>query len=317
MDMKRRQFLRTSLAGLGSAAVAGAPLPNARAEEAKAPKNPFSTDPCALVQLTPQVKTSRIGFGTGMIGHNRSSTLTRMDRKKATELILYGYERGIRYFDCADLYGTHQIVTETLAAAGIARDTFQIGTKIWPHGGGIPEKERPRADVVVKRFLQETKSDYLDLVQIHCMSTPTWDEQFGQYMEDLEALKQEGLIRAHGVSTHTRNAVKRAIELDWTDAIHIPMNTTGARMDGSFEENAALAKAASEKNIGVICMKVVGEGTMKKLEDRQRSIDAIVRLNAVDTMIVGFNEKHEIDEFIDNVSATLKAMEAEQAAAKA
>ena len=315
MDMKRRQFLRTSLAGLGSAAVAGAPLSNVRAEEAaKTPKNPFSTDPCATVQLTPEVKTSRIGFGTGMIGHNRSSTLTRMDRKKATELILYGYERGIRYFDCADLYGTHQLVTETLAAAGIARDAFQIGTKIWPHNGGIPEKERPRADVVVKRFLQETKSDYLDLVQIHCMMTPNWNEQYAQYMEDLEALKKEGLIRAHGISSHSNAATKKAIELDWTDAIHVRMNTSGARMEGTFEENVALVNAAAEKGIGIICMKVVGEGTMKKIEDRQRSVDAITRLSAVDTMIVGFNEKHEIDEFIDHVSATLKAMEAEQAA---
>ncbi|MBQ5790420.1 MAG: hypothetical protein IIW01_09030, partial [Thermoguttaceae bacterium] len=103
-------------------------------------------------------------------------------------------------------------------------------------------------------------------------------------------------------------------ELDWTDAIHIPMNTTGARMEGTFEENVALVNAAAEKGIGIICMKVVGEGTMKNIEDRRRSVDAITRLSAVDTMIVGFNEKHEIDEFIDNVSATLKAMEAEQAA---
>lgn len=317
MDMKRRQFLRTSLAGLGSAAVAGAPLSNVRAEETKAPKNPFSTDPCAIVQLTPQVKTTRIGFGTGMTGHTRSSALTRMDRKKATELLLYGYERGIRFFDCADLYGTHQLVVDTLSAAGISRDSYQIGTKLWPHGGGIPEKERPRADVVVKRFLQETKSEYLDLVQIHCMMTPNWNEQYAQYMEDLEALKKEGLIRAHGISSHSNAATKKAIELDWTDAIHVRMNTNGARMEGTFEENVALVEAAAAKNIGIICMKIIGEGTMKNPADRKRSVDAITRLRGVDTMIVGFLDKTEIDEFFDNVSATLKAMEAEQAAAKA
>lgn len=314
MDMKRRQFLRTSLAGLGSAAVASAPLPNVRADETKAPKNPFSTDPFATVQLTPQVKTSRIGFGTGMTGHSRSSALTRMDRKKATELILYGYERGIRFFDCADLYGTHQLIVDTLADAGISRDSFQIGTKIWAHDGGIPEKERPRADVVVKRFLQETKSDYLDLVQLHCMMSPDWNERYAQYMEDLEALKKEGLIRAHGISSHSNAATKKAIELDWTDAIHVRMNTSGARMEGSFEENAALVEAAAAKNIGIICMKIIGEGTIKNIDDRRRSVDAVTRLSGVDVMIVGFTDKSEIDEFVGHVSTTLKAMEAEQAA---
>lgn len=314
MDMKRRQFLRTSLAGLGSAAVAGVPLPNVRADETKAPKNPFSTDPFATVQLTPQIKTSRIGFGTGMTGHSRSSALTRMDRKKATELILYGYERGIRFFDCADLYGTHQLIVDTLADAGISRDSFQIGTKIWAHDGGIPEKERPRADVVVKRFLQETKSDYLDLVQLHCMMSPDWNERYAQYMEDLEALKKEGLIRAHGISSHSNAATKKAIELDWTDAIHVRMNTSGARMEGSFEENAALVEAAAAKNIGIICMKIIGEGTIKNIDDRRRSVDAVTRLSGVDVMIVGFTDKSEIDEFVGHVSTTLKAMEAEQAA---
>ena len=36
---------------------------------------------------------------------------------------------------------------------------------------GLPEPERPDADVCVQRFLKEFETDYIDLVQIHCMTS--------------------------------------------------------------------------------------------------------------------------------------------------
>ncbi|MBQ9873848.1 MAG: aldo/keto reductase [Thermoguttaceae bacterium] len=309
MSSNRRQFIKTL-----AASAAGANLISSQtsvtAEEAFSPKNPFSTDPLARVKLFGDVETSRIGFGTGMSGYNHSAQLTRMDRDKAVKLINHCYDSGVRFFDCADLYGTHEIISTTLKDK--PRDSYVISSKLWPHPGGIEDKDRPDAVTVVKRFLRELKTDYLDLVQIHCMTKPDWADDCKQYMEDLEKCKEQGLIRGHGVSTHSIGSLQTAAENPWVDAVHIRLNSAGTRMDGTFEENVAASRKAQENGKGVICMKLVGEGTMKELEERRHSIDTVVRSQVVDVYIVGFEECWQVDELIENIGLSLKAMEAEQ-----
>ncbi len=312
MDLKRRDFLRTTLAGVGGASAAlGAARALAQADApVKEPKYPFSTDPVAKIKLTADIESSRLGFGTGMSGYNHSAQLTRMDRDKAVAMLNHAYDRGIRFFDCADLYGTHEIVSSTLKDK--PRDSYVLSTKLWPHGGGIQEKERPSADVVVKRFLKELNTDYIDLVQVHCMMKPDWKSDFQQYCDDLEKLKEQGLIRGHGISIHSLGALRNGAEDPWVDAMHIRINQTGARMEGSFEENVAAAKIAQENGKGIIAMKLIGEGTIRDLEERRKNLEAVVRSGVVDVYIVGFEEMGQIDEFIDNMSLALNKIDAEQ-----
>lgn len=309
MDLKRRHFLTSSFVGLSGVAASSSSLVSqalAQSQDAKLISTPFSTDPVGRVKLTPNIETSRIGMGTGMSGYNRSAQLTRMERTKAENLIRHCYENGVRFFDCADLYGTHEIISSTLKDK--PRDSFTITSKLWPHPGGIGEKERPRATEVVKRFLQELHTDYIDLLQIHCMMKPNWADDYKQYMDDLEECKEKGLILGHGISCHSVGAIQNGATNPWVDAMHIRLNSSGARMDGTFEENVEAAKSAKANNKGIICMKLVGEGTMKELEERKRSIDAVVRSQVVDVYIVGFEEIWQVDELISNIGNSLKSM---------
>lgn len=316
MDLKRREFLKSSLASLSGAAVSSnVVVSQALAQQAntnQAAIAKISTDPVGLVKLTPNVETTRIGMGTGMSGYQRSAQLTRMDRNKAENLIRHCYDSGVRFFDCADLYGTHEIISSTLKDK--PRDSYALSSKIWVHEGGVPEKERPSGVEVVKRFLTELHTDYLDLVQLHCMMKPNWEDDFGRYLDELEECKEKRLIRAHGISCHSLGAIQKGAEHPWVDAIHIRLNTTGARMDGSFDENVEAAKKAKDNGKGIICMKLVGEGTMRKLEERQSSIDAVVRSQVVDVYIVGFEENWQVDELITNIGNSLKKLAEEQKA---
>lgn len=314
MDIKRREFLKSSLAGLSGAAVGANVVSSpaqARGEEAKKePKNAFSTDPVGKVKLFEGVEASRIGMGTGMSGYNHSAQLTRMDRNKAVKLIEHCYDSGVRFFDCADLYGTHEIVSTTLKDK--PRDSYVLSSKLWPHSGGIIGDERPDAVTVVKRFLDELKTDYIDLVQIHCLMKPDWEEDYKQYMEDLAKCKEQGLIRGHGVSCHALGALQSAVANPWVDAVHVRLNSTGTRMDGTFEENVAASQIAQDNGKGVICMKLVGEGTMRELEERQHSVEMVVRSQIIDVYTVGFEENWQVDELITNIGNSLMKMEAEQ-----
>jgi len=297
--MKRRDFL--SLTTLAAGTVAMTRL--VEAAEAGAPADPV------WVPLTKDVKTTRVGFGTGMRGWQRRSDIIRMGYPKAIELLRFAYDHGIRMFDCADLYGTHDVVAEALKDK--PRDSYVLVSKIWVRPNGIPEMERLEPALMVKRFLQETRTNYLDVVQIHCMDNAKWTEEFASTMEGLAKLKKEGVVRAHGISSHGSAATELAAVTDWCDVVHVRMNSEGMNMDGPQDDAAKrvaeglrLAKKVHDAGKGVICMKVLGEGKMADKPDlRKKSTKFISQLDSVDAMIVGFSEKEHITEFLDNFKA--------------
>lgn len=147
---------------------------------------PRMFDPFQIVTLGKTgIKTTLLGMGTGYSGYNRSSNITRSG--VAESIIRAAYEKGIRYFDCADSYGTHPFTKAALK--GIPRENYVLGTKMWVTAGGIPEQERPDSEIVVDRFRKELNTDYIDLVQLHCMTTGEWSDQQKRFMDGLENLK--------------------------------------------------------------------------------------------------------------------------------
>src|SRR6187399_1319900 len=207
MKTSRRQFLSRTALGVGSALLA----PQLLADSKPAPKY---FDPYEAVSLgTTKLKCSRVVLGTGMKGGNRQSNHTRLGKEKFETLIRESNDRGVKAFDLADLYGTHPYVIPALK--GIQRDKYDVISKIWFRDGGIPEKERPDADVVVERFLRELKTDYVDLVLLHCVTSPKWPEELRKQMDLLSKLKEQGKVRALGVSCHSLEALELCATEPW------------------------------------------------------------------------------------------------------
>jgi len=311
MDMNRREFLGTALAG--AATLAGCASSSTLASAAAAdPTDPFQ--PVTLGKTG--VKVSLIGAGTGMRGGNRQSNMTRLGKEKFEALLNHEYQQGIRYFDCADIYGTHPFVASAFKST--PRDKYVIGSKIWVQGGGIPEKERPDANIVVDRFRKELNTDYIDLVQIHCMGDPKWTDQQKKQMDIMEDLKAKNIIRAHGVSIHCRpndfGALEACAASPWVDVVHVRINPFGDSMDNKDPNVIApLIKKIHDAGKGVIGMKIVGEGRYRNdPAKRDASIKYVLGLGCVDMMIVGFEKPEEVDDFAARTKAivsTRKAME--------
>ena len=77
--------------------------------------NISSTDPFQRVKLgNSGLETTLLGMGCGVNGSMRTSFMTRQDKSKSLALVRYAYDAGVRFFDGADLYGTHGIVAEAL-----------------------------------------------------------------------------------------------------------------------------------------------------------------------------------------------------------
>ncbi len=299
MNMNRRKFV-TAL-GLGTAHLLF--LNPLMAGSGLYPSN----NPLQRVTLGKSgIRTSLLGIGTGVHAGNRTAFLTRQDKQKSISLLRYAYDRGIRNFDCADSYGTHALVAEALAKKD--REDYTLTSKIWVRGGGIPEPERLDADVLLERFRKELKTDYIDLVQIHCMVDENWTETQKRQMDILENLKVKGIIRGHGVSVHSLDAMKDAAKSDWVDVLHARINPYGIAMDKPDPaEVVAVIQQLHDAGKGVIGMKLVGNG---KLRDDSEKIDNSLRfvlgLNTVNMMIVGFETEEQIDNYIGRMEKALK-----------
>ena len=297
MKIRRREFIRQSLAGVGGL-MAGSNLLRG-AEEKPKHFEPFETVTLGQTKL----KVPLVGFGTGFNGWLRSSNQKRLGAEKLTALIRGAYERGVRLFDMADLYGTHPYLIPALKE--IPRKKFKIVSKIWWNKGGIPEKERPDPGVVVQRFLKELKTDYIDLVLLHCVTSKDWPKELETQMNIMSKLKKKGIIRAHGVSCHSVDALQACVEERWVDSVHARINPSGVKMDDMPEKVVPILKQVHQKGKGVVGMKIVAAGTYAKSPTkRARSIDFVLNLGCVDTMIVGFEKVDQIDDFTAMVAKT-------------
>jgi aryl-alcohol dehydrogenase-like predicted oxidoreductase len=212
---------------------------------------------------------------------------------------------GVRWFDLADLYGTHPYLIPALKT--IPRDKYGIVTKIWFQPGGIPETERPDADVVINRFLKELGSEYIDLVLLHCVTSEKWNVELQKQMEIMAKLKQKGTIRAHGVSCHSLGALQAAAEEPWVDSVHARINPYGMSMDDKPEKVVPVLKKIHAAGKGVVGMKIIGEGKLRAEPEKiNSSAEFVLGLGCVDILNVGFEKTEEIDDFATRVRKVTK-----------
>jgi aryl-alcohol dehydrogenase-like predicted oxidoreductase len=293
-EMHRRRFLATSAgvaACLGSAAPARADAPAAPATPARPPAPPRV--PLGRTGIT----LSRLAMGTGVHGGNRQSNQSRMGFERLVALFRHAYDRGITFFDLADLYGTHLYFREALRH--IPRDRITILTKLWWRydGGTEPQAESYRrrvAATTLERFRHELATDHLDIVLLHCVEAANWDHQLQPYMEALSEAKRNRQVRAVGVSCHNLAALNRAADVPWVDVVLSRINPRGVRMDGTPEQVTAALRRIKQHGKAVVGMKIFGEGEL--VNQRDACMRYAQGLGLLDAMTIGFEAPAQIDD---------------------
>ena len=296
----RRRFLKTGLAGAGLL-VASPRLTLAR--EVARPAVKGGADALALGRTG--VTTSFLALGTGMNGGRRSSDLTRLGQSEFTRILRRGLDEGVRFLDMADLYGTHPFAREALK--GVPRDRYTVLTKIWPYqedwitpSGGAKEE--------VDRFRRELGTGTLDVCLIHCMLSERWPEELARVRDELSRLKEEGTVRAVGVSCHDHGALRRAADHPWVDVILARINHRGGAQyecDDSAEEIAKTLRRARANGKAVVGMKIFGAGKLTRLEDREASLRYVLGQGLVDAMTIGTTAPGQVDDNLRTIGRVL------------
>jgi aryl-alcohol dehydrogenase-like predicted oxidoreductase len=299
----RRHFLGVS----AGAAVALSSLGHLHADEA--PAAAAGTDGAAAAVPPPPVvplgktglEVTRLFQGTGVHGGSRQSDQTRMGFAKLDGLFEHAYDRGIRSFDMADLYGTHVYFRDALRT--IPRDQVKILTKVWWRYDGPEDGESTRASdraqmckSTIERFCHELTTDHLDIVMLHCCMSTTWDHDLEPYRDVLSEAKEKKQIGAVGCSCHTLAALKTAAICPWVDVILSRINPKGASMDGSPDDVIPVLKQARANGKAIIGMKIFGEG--KLVDQREACMKFAQDSGLLDAMTIGFHTPQQIDEVL-------------------
>ena len=223
------------------------------------------------------LKISRVGFG--------GIPIQRVDREQAKPLIVRLAQEGINYIDTARGYTVSE---EYLGYAmeGL-RDKFILATKSMAR-----TKEGMEKDISIS--LQNLRTEYIDLYQVHNPSAKDLEQVCapGGALEALQEAKKAGKIGHIGITLHSVDLFREALELPWVETIMFPYNI----VETQAEE---LIARCAEKNIGFICMKPLAGGA---LENAHLAIRFIMQNPNVSVVIPGMAEEKEITQ---NIAAAL------------
>ena len=285
--MRRRKFIARTAGGLGAAWLgskswAGAiPLPG---------EYYSATDTVVLGQTG--IRTSRLAMGTGTVGTGHHSHQTALGIQGLADLLLQGYDHGLRFFDSADSYGSHPHVAEALKH--VPRDKVTVLTKSWAR-----DPDAMRADL--KRFRKELNTDHLDIVLMHCMEDADWTTKYRAVMDVLSEAREKGTIRAHGCSCHTIGALRAAANSPWVQVDFARINPIGSHMDADPETVVGVLREMRAAGKAVIGMKILGQGDMKDRVDE--ALKYALGLGVLDAFTIGAESRSEQLDLIRRIAA--------------
>ncbi len=291
-NFTRREFLKTGLAAGALAATGSLPL-------MAQPRT--ATDFVTLGRSG--VKVTRLAFGTGSFSGQVQRDL---GQEGFTRLVRYAYDRGIRFFETAESYGEmHKMLG--VALKGIPRESYQLMSKVTTFHEGVS----PQQKFDELRTLANT--EYFDIMLLHWQHAATWPTDSQRWQDAILEAEHKKVVVSHGASVHGLPALRRVPGNQWLNVAMIRVNHKGKSMDaedyatqglGNVPEVVEHVKEVHREGMGVISMKLAGEGTFNR-EDRRAAMKFAFKNAGVDSVTVGYKSTAEIDEAIENLNMAL------------
>jgi aryl-alcohol dehydrogenase-like predicted oxidoreductase len=286
--MKRREFLRNGAYGIGAAWLGSRGFA-ARMAALPSLDRKFTAADTVTIGKT-GIQTSRLAMGTGTVGSGHHSHQTDLGVAGLSALLLNGHDNGLRLFDAADSYGSHPHVAEALKH--VPRDKVTVLSKTWAR-----DPATARADL--DRFRKELGTEYLDICLMHCVTEGDWTERYRAVMDVLSEAKEKGVIRAHGCSCHSIEALRAAARSPWVEVDLVRINPIGSHMDADPETVVSVIRDMKAAGKGIIGMKILGQGDMRGRQDE--AIKYALSLGLLDAFTIGAESKAEQEDLMRRI----------------
>ncbi len=289
----RRDFLKKT--GLAAGALAGLGTLPVKAAGGKA------TDWVTLGKSN--IKVTRLAFGTGTMS---GRVQRQLGQEEFTRTVRYAYDHGVRFFETAESYGDmHRMLG--IALKGLPRDSYRLMSKVTTRPSGNPQEK-------IDDLRKLANTDYFDIMLLHWQHTPTWPTDSLKWQDGILEAESKKAVLSHGASVHGLPALRRFPGNKWLEVAMIRMNHKGLHMDaenyetsqpGNVAEVVEHVKQVRAEGMGVISMKLAGEGAFTTREDRQSAMRYAFRNAGVDSVTLGYKNTAEIDEAIENLNLAL------------
>jgi aryl-alcohol dehydrogenase-like predicted oxidoreductase len=297
----RREFLKSTGALTGALMVLGAPRRALGASQSQSPSLPKRR----LGKTGEMV--SCIGFGSG------TRFCSIQDEDAAQALLERAFDLGITYFDTAGSYTRRPL--ERLSEKRLGefskkrrKDVF-LATKIDP-------RDRDGALRSVEASLTFLQTDYLDLIQIHSLSDLNDLDRIGSangVLAAIQRLRDQQTSRFIGITGHNDGAaMTEALRRHDFDTVLMSLNAAQSanpvaqrKMEPipAFEQSAL--PLALQKNMGILSMKVMGQGMLVGSGSGRASSSELLQFNLsqpVASVVIGCEQIARLEE---NVQAAM------------
>jgi len=143
--------------------------------------------------------------------------------------------------------------------------------------------------------------DYIDILLLHCVFAPKWDEVYKPQMDVLSEAKAKKTIGMLGLSCHSLETIQITIKCPWVDVAMVRVNPASTRMDADTSVIVPLLAQMKAAGKGLVGIKVLGEGQLvDTIDDALRfALDK----SQLDCFSIGCESRAE---FLDNFDRIAK-----------
>lgn len=224
---------------------------------------------------------SKICFG--------SLTMTPFQANLSVEngayLIKYAYDKGINFLDTAEIYDNYSYIREGIK--GISREKYVLSTKSYAY-------TKELAQMSLEKALKEIGTDYIDIFLLHEQESEYTVKGHYEAIEYFLKAKDQGKIRAIGISTHRVAGAKALLKYKELDIIHPLVNMAGIGIhDGTVNDMLNVLEQLYNMGKGIYSMKALGGGHL--IDRSKEAINFVKNIPFIDSIAIGMQSCDEID----------------------
>ena len=224
---------------------------------------------------------SKICYGTLSL----SPLQSQLNLTEKVSLLRYAFEKGINFFDTAELYETYDILGQLIREVG--REPLLISTKSYAYS-------KETAEESVNQALREMGTDYIDVFMLHEQESIHTFRGHYTALERLLKYKSDGIIKKVGISTHFHTCVQEVGVYDALDIIHPIFNQFGMGIpDGTIQDMEKALSIVKSKGKQVLAMKPFAGGHLT--QDPIHALNFVLQSPLVDWIAIGMRYREEID----------------------
>ena len=239
------------------------------------------------------IAVSRAGFGVLPMGPSQLA----LPVEEGADVLRYALEKGINFIDTAQYYRTYPYIRKALEDGGF--DDLVICSKsLCADYDGMMEAIREAAAEMGRAA---------DIFLMHEVRSGQLAEREGAW-HALRDAKEQGLVRAIGLSTHHVDVCAAAAELEGLDVVFPLINCAGLgiRKGDRFatrEEMLAAIETCHEAGKGVFSMKAFGGGSLTARY--QEALSYVFSQPAIDSVMIGFGKRSDVDDLLRWLDGTM------------